>query len=671
MPDPSPPPSAQPNPVAPAGAPGPSGLATLAVGVTVVAALYFGHEVLVPIVLAVLLSFILAPVVGLLQRWRLGRVVPVIAAVLVALGVILALGSVVGVQLAQLATDLPRYQATIGRKVDALRAGALGRASDLAKEVGRKVQDAAGQAPAGAPAPAAAPPAGTPENPLTVRLSEAPPAPVELARRVLEPVVHPLATLGIVLVVAVFLLLQREDLRNRMIRLFGAGDLHRTTVAMDDAARRLSRYFLAQVGINAAFGVLIGAGLWAIGVPSPILWAVVAALLRFVPYVGCAIAAALPVALAAAVDPTGWSTALWTLGLFLVAEGVTGQVVEPLVYGHSTGLSPFAVVVAALFWTWLWGPVGLLLSTPFTVCLVVLGRHVERLEFLDVLLGDRPALSPAEGFYQRMLAGDPDEALDQAELLLKDRPLSSYYDEVALKGLQLAARDAQRGLLPPDQVERVKTTVRSLIDDLADRGSADARPEPSDGGPGGPTLAEKAVPGREPLPDAPPRDRLPPAWRGEAPVLCLAGRGPLDEAASAMLAQLLQRHGLGARVLPHEAASRGGIERVDLAGVAMVCVSYLDIAGSPAHLRYLLQRLKRRLPGAPLLVGLWPAEEAVLTDRTLQSQLGADHYVTSLREAVEACLEEAGRPAEEQAPGVPRLPGLAAGSGAVPVGAPG
>jgi hypothetical protein len=356
----------------------------------------------------------------------------------------------------------------------------------------------------------------------------------------------------------------------------------------------------------------------------------------------------------------------------VVAEGVTGQVVEPLVYGHSTGLSPFAVVVAALFWTWLWGPVGLLLSTPFTVCLVVLGRHVERLEFLDVLLGDRPALSPAEGFYQRMLAGDPDEALDQAELLLKDRPLSSYYDEVALKGLQLAARDAQRGLLPPDQVERVRATVRSLIDDLAERGSADARPEPSDAGPGGPTLAEKAVPGREPLPDAPPRDRLPPAWRGEEPVMCLAGRGPLDEAASAMLAQLLRRHGLGARAMSHEAASRGGIERVDVAGVAMVCISYLDIAGSPAHLRYLLQRLRRRLPGAPLLVGLWPAEEAVLTDRTLQGQLGADHYVTSLREAVEACLEEAGRPADEPAaPAVPRLLGLAAGSGAVPAGSPG
>ena len=203
--------------------------------------------------------------------------------------------------------------------------------------------------------------------------------------------------------------------------------------------------------------------------------------------------------------------------------------------------------------------------------------------------------------------------------------------------------------------------MRSLIDDLADRGSADARPEPSAAGPGGPTLAEKAVPGREPLPDAPPPERRPPAWRGEAPVLCLAGRGPLDEAASAMLAQLLRRHGLGARVLPHEAASRAGIERVDPAGVAMVCVSYLDIAGSPAHLRYLLQRLRRRLPGAPLLVGLWPAEEAALTDRTLQGQIGADHYVTSLREAVEACLEEVGRTAEDRAEVSPETGGAGRG----------
>ena len=506
MPDPSPPPSARPNPVAPAGAPGPSGLATLAVGVTVVAALYFGQEVLVPIVLAVLLSFILAPVVGLLQRWRLGRVVPVIAAVLVALGVILALGSVVGVQLAQLATDLPRYQETIGRKVDALRAGALGRASDLAKEVGRKVQDAAGQAPAGAPAPAAAPPAGTPENPLTVRLSEAPPAPVELAQRVLEPVVHPLATLGIVLVVAVFLLLQREDLRDRMIRLFGVerpaphhrGDGRRRPPAQPllprpaRDQRRLRR--------------LIGAGLWTIGVPSPVLWGVLARCCASCPTSARSSRPPLPLALAAAVDP-GWSMVLWTLAPVRGRRG-----------GHGPGRRAAASTATApacrrsrSWWRRSSGPgsgarSGSCSATPFTVCLVVLGRHVERLEFLDVLLGDRPALSPAESFYQRMLAGDPDEALDQAELLLKERSLSSYYDEVALKGLQLAARDAAaRRAAARRRSSASRPRVRSLIDDLADRGSADARPEPSDAGPGGPTLAEKAVPGREPLPDAPPR----------------------------------------------------------------------------------------------------------------------------------------------------------------------
>ena len=242
----------------------------------------------------------------------------------------------------------------------------------------------------------------------------------------LAPIVSPITTLGIVLVVVIFLLMQREDLRDRLIRLFGSNDLHRTTLAMDDAASRLSTYFLTQLGINAAFGVIVGLGLWAIGLPSPILWGVVATLLRFVPYVGSAISALLPIALAAAVSP-GWTMVIWTVALFGVVETLIGQVIEPLLYGHSTGLSPVAVIVSALFWAWLWGPIGLILSTPFTVILVVLGRHVEHLEFLDVLLGDRPALTPVENFYQRILAGDPDEARDQAEKLLKDRPLVAYY----------------------------------------------------------------------------------------------------------------------------------------------------------------------------------------------------------------------------------------------------
>ena len=271
--------------------------------------------------------------------------------------------------------------------------------------------------------------------------------------------------LGITFVVLIFILLQREDLRDRMIRLFGSSDLHRTTAAMDDAARRLSRFYLTQLALNAAFGVWTSAGLWIIGVPSPVLWGILTALLRFVPYVGSFIAALLPIGLAAAVDP-GWSMMLWTATLFIVSEPFMGHVVEPFVYGKSTGLSPFSVVVSAIFWTWLWGPIGLLIATPLTLCLVVLGRHVERLEFFDVLLGDRPALSPAENFYQRMLAGDPDEALEHAEQLLKERSLSSYYDEVALKGLQLAANDAARDVLAPAQIERIKEAIKGLVHDL-------------------------------------------------------------------------------------------------------------------------------------------------------------------------------------------------------------
>jgi AI-2E family transporter len=256
--------------------------------------------------------------------------------------------------------------------------------------------------------------------------------PVALLRKYLSPVLSPFATVGIILVVAIFVLLQKEDLRDRMIRLFGSNDLHRTTVAMDDAAHRLSRYFLAQLGLNAAFGLIIGIGLYLIGVPNPVLWGILSGLLRFVPYIGSFISAGLPIAVAIAVDP-GWSMVIWTIALYVVVELSVSQGID----GHSTGLSPFAVVVSAIFWSWLWGSVGLVLSMPLTLCLVVLGRHVDRLEFLDVLLGDRPPLTPVESFYQRMLAGDADETQDHAELLLKERSLSSYYDEVALKGLQL------------------------------------------------------------------------------------------------------------------------------------------------------------------------------------------------------------------------------------------
>jgi predicted PurR-regulated permease PerM len=626
--------------------PGLSGLLTVVVGVVVVAALYVGREVFIPIVLAVLLSFVLAPLVDLLRRIGLARPPAVILAVVVALGLIAVIAGVIGLQVAQLADDVPRYQSTITQKFEGLRDATIGRANDLISSVGRQIERATEGDPAAAEKKSGA---GQAKEAIPVEVRERAATPLEIAGRVIGPVLHPLATAGIVLIVTVFTLLQRDDLRDRLIRLFGSKDLHRTTVAMDDAAHRLSRYFLFQLCLNAGFGVLIGVGLWLIGVPSPVLWGVFSGLMRFVPYIGGFLSAVFPVALAAAVDPSGWSMALWTVALFAVTEPLMGHVVEPMVYGHSTGLSPFAVVIAAIFWTWLWGPIGLLLSTPFTVVLVVLGRHVERLEFLDVLFGDRPALTPVENFYQRVLSGDADEALEQAEVLLKERSLSSYYDEVALKGLQLAANDAIRGVLTPPQIELIRGTVRQLVEELAERPDEEPAPEAADRSPAGLPRDEQDLPKEPPVrKPAPGPDSLPRDWRHERSVLCIAGRGKLDEGAAAMLSQLLQKHGLGASVVPHEAVSRERLASLDTAGVAMVCISYLDISGNPAHLRYLLRRLRRKLPDAPLLVGLWPSEDQILSDATLRSQVGADYYVASLRDALKSCLQAAERAASEE-----------------------
>ena len=269
------------------------------------------------------------------------------------------------------------------------------------------------------------------------------------------------------LIFVIFILLQREELRDRSIRLLASSDVQRATAAMKDAAERLSKYFLSQLLINSAYGIFIAAALWLLGVPSPIAWGILATLMRFVPYIGSFIAAAPPLLLAAAVEP-GWSTFLLTGALYLVSELAMGQVVEPLVYGHGTGLSPIAVVLSTVFWTWIWGPLGLLLAMPLTLCLVVLGRHVEGLQFFSVMLGDEPALTQEQTFYQRALAGDSAEATYQAEVVLKDEPLQAYLDDVALKGLQLAERDRERGILDDDSLNRIETAARELMENLAD-----------------------------------------------------------------------------------------------------------------------------------------------------------------------------------------------------------
>ena len=590
--------------------PGAGSLATLAVAVVVIAGLYVAREVLIPITLSVLLSFVLAPLVGRLRRFGLWRVPAVLLAVFVALGVIATLGAVIGTQLASLGSDAGDYAFTLEQKLDTARAYA---ARQTAALIGGFGQGAETPKPAAVPSPrpprAGAAPAAEPQKPTVVEVRQPDPTPFEVIERIAVPVLSPLGTLGIMLVVAVFILMQMEDLRDRMIRLFGSGDLHRTTAAMDDAAARLSRYFLTQLALNATFGVVVAVGLYTVGVPSPALFGIMAGLLRFVPYVGAIGAALLPTLLAAAVDP-GWTMAIETVALFAVVEGVTGQVVEPLAYGHSTGFSPVSVVISAIFWAWLWGPVGLILSMPLTLCLVVLGRHVDRLKFIDVLLGDRPALTPAESFYQRMLAGDADEALDQAEVLLREQPLSAYYDEVALRGLQMAANDSLRGVLTDEQLQHIQESIGMVVLDLADHDDPGPRVE--------------AAPGQA------------------APtVLCVAGRGPLDEAACTMLAQILAKRGLHARTVSARSVARGAIDGLDIEGIDVVCISYLESAGSMSALRYLVRRIRARAPGLPTLVGLWQGDAALTNEDRLRATIGADRYTTSLQGAVSACIAHA------------------------------
>jgi predicted PurR-regulated permease PerM len=616
------------------------GSAGIEVAAIVVAALYFGREVLIPVTLAMLLSFVLSPLVELLRQIWLGRILSVVLAVVLALGLILVLGSAIGTQVAQLSGNLPQYQTTIEIKISRLRNATVDKFAEKLGSFGRQLTGSAPRSEAPAPAPTGAPAQGQQQEPVPVVITQPAPSIVEIGKGVLEPLLSPAATAGIILVVTIFVLLQKEDLRDRAIRLLGSGDLHRTTVAMDEAGRRLSRFFLTQLGLNASFGVIVGVGLYFIGVPNPLLWGILGALLRFIPYIGSWIAAALPVVLAAAVEP-GWSMVIWTAVLYAVTEVIMGQAVEPLVYGHSTGLSPLAVIIAAIFWTWIWGPIGLIISTPLTLCLVVLGRHIERVAFLDVLLGDRPALTPTESLYQRMLAGDPDEAEEQAERYLADQPLSSYYDEVVLGALRLAANDISRGTLETARLEQFIASMDELIYDLGER--ADLLSEAAEAEKTEVDAADRQAPpdalaaARDGVGD----DRLAPEWQTETPVLCIAGRGPLDELAARMLTQLLGKNGLKARIVPHEAISRTRIAALDVTGVAMMCISFISVGGSTARLRYLLRRLRERQPAARQLVSLWLAQDTNLVDGDLRRTLGADFYVTSLREAVRTCLAAA------------------------------
>lgn len=624
-----------------------SAVACAILAALLITALYFGREIFVPIALAILLSFVLGPPVGLLQRARVPRGLAVVGVVLLAFSIIFGLGTLIANQLTQLAGDLPVYQSTMREKIKSVRgatasSGTLERAADMLQELGRELDKPKDdKSVRGSVLRLGGPVVAGTAAPIPVEVRQPDPGALENLRTLIAPLLNPLATTGIIIIFVIFILIQREDLRNRLIRLAGSHDLQRTTAALDDAATRLSRLFLAQLTINASFGVIIGAGLWVIGIPSAILWGILAAVLRFVPYIGSAISAVFPLALAAAVDP-GWSMLAWTLALFLGVGPIVSQVIEPLAYGQSTGLSPVAIVVSATFWTALWGPIGLVLATPLTVCLVVLGRHVERLEFLDVIFGDRPALSPSEMFYQRMLAGDPTEAAGKAEEFLKEKSLSSYFDEVALKGLQLAQADAKRGALDQARMTKIRDAVTEFASDLSTQD--DSIPEMTS-----PTLDAEAAAALETVPDAAISSNLPVVlkadlplgWQGEFPVLCLAGRTPLDEAAAVLFAQLSNAHGLAARGEPADVLSPTNISQMEITGVAIVCLSYLD-ASSPAHMRYSVRRLRRKLPKVTILLGCWAENIDKEALEELREAAKADVAAGSLREAMMICRRAAG-----------------------------
>jgi predicted PurR-regulated permease PerM len=551
----------------------PKFMAVVIAGV-VVSGIYFGRPVLMPLALAVLLSFALAPLVSLLKRLKLGNVVPVLISLLLAVVIISSLAAFMGSQLAKLAAELPHYQTNLAQKIQSVVGSAVH--NDTVTRLTSTLDSLAEQITGGVKPENAAPAEPNQVRPIPVVVTRESLAPWAVAQTVLGPLLEPLGLVALVLVFVGFILLQKDDLRDRFVRLAGSRDMQRTTVALDEAANRLARYLFQQTCINTCFGLVIGTGLWLIGIPNPGLWALMSMLLRFVPYVGVPLAFVFPATLALAVDP-GWAKVAWVIALYGCVESVVGQAIEPFLYGRSMGLSAVAVVVAAVFWTWLWGPVGLLLSTPLTMCFVVFSRHIDGLKFLDVMLGDQPALRFEESLYLRMLAEDPDEAADEAEGFLKANSLSAYYDEVAARALMLAQNDVNRGVLDPLRQARIRDAIKDVIVNLADRKDEDAA-----------------------------HSELPAGWRDAPlePVLCVAGRGPLDEAAALLLVDMLSKYGIAARVVSSDATSATNIRELSCDGVQLTCVSYLE-PGTFKNARYQVRRLRKRMPDVPVMALFW------------------------------------------------------------------
>jgi predicted PurR-regulated permease PerM len=608
---------------------------TLAATAFTIGLLYFAQAVLIPFALAALLSFLLAPLASRLERW-VGRILSVILVVVLLLGAFAGFGWLVYSSLFDLAVKLPQYKDNIQKKVRVLRPegeSPLSRASETLEEIGKELvvpesappldpseadePEADASAPPGrpksspesaaepgAPRPRAAPPGLA----VPVRVVEPPRSPSDYIATLLGPILGPLGTAGLVLIYVIFILLDRVALRDRLIRLGGRARISVTTQALDDAAQRVSRYLRMQLIVNATYGLPVAVGLFFIGVPNAILWGLLATVLRFIPYVGPWLAASMPIALSLAVFDD-WQGPLLTIGLFVVLELISNNVMEPWLYGSSTGVSSLAIILAAVFWTWLWGAVGLVLATPLTVCLAVIGRHVPQMELLHILLSDESGLPPESRLYQRLLSMDPEEAQDVAEEFLRTHPLEQLYGEILLPVLKIVELDYHRGTLSESAATFVLQSIRGMVEELGSGGTPEPRGElvepelPADAGPG--LLPQGAV--------------------------CLPARDEADEIAGLMLAQLLERRGL--RALNVEVGVLAG-EMLEAVGQHAASVVFVSVVppSTVTHARYLCKRLRQRFPELRIVVGLWGVESPKPRERMLAA--GANAVVSSLEQAL-------------------------------------
>ena len=618
----------------------------------VVTALYFAREVLVPIALAILLSFLLAPVVRRFERWKLPRAVAVVVSVVLAFGLIGGVGFVVYDQLADVTGHMGDYAENAKKKLAAVQGpGGLvdwfhDRTVEVKKALATPTSKPASQPAAAATSPPSNAPPTLPPGVQQVEVVKQPgsASPLSVAESVFAEVMGRAGTAFIVVVFTVFMLLEREDLRDRVIRLVGRDQLTTTTEALDDAAARVSRYLLFQSVTNGAVGLVVCGALWLVGriagtpFPSPALWGLLAALMRFIPYVGIWLSAALPVLLSLAVFASfKWTFA--TIGVYVVVELVTANAIEPFLFGSSTGIGSLAVLVAAAFWTWLWGPIGLLLSTPLTVCLVVMGKYVPSLNFLSILLSDEPALKPPDRVYQRLLAQDQEEAADLVREYARTIPLEQLYDEVLLPALAMAEADANGGVLTADRQAAIHKGVSDLVDELGEQAKADASKATTQAavdvakGRGDRVDPAVAVAARGSLAVAPKGTRVHLPDGCVLNVVCLPAHDATDQLSAVILGQLLQLRGYCVTVLSTDQLASEMVAAVEAAKPDAVVVSALPPA-AVSNARYLCKRLHHRDDGPELIIGLWtlPGDLARIKDRL--GCPGNARLVGSLRAAI-------------------------------------